>query len=186
MRQQTKMAGRLHCLLLRGEKRNRSRAHDGRKARQAAILAQVESDRQAVNQQARGNPEVAKSKGGCLMQTLDLGNGIVTQVDDADFEAVHEVGFSCGLVWRGFIANHIWRAKKVRHTTYAICSLNGAVELRLHRVILNAKAEQLVDHRDSNGLNNLRENLRLATDGGNSHNRRPLPGKTTKETGSPR
>lgn len=42
----------------------------------------------------------------------------------------------------------------------------------LHRMILGALPGQLVDHRDGDGLNNCRENLRLCTNGQNMANKR--------------
>jgi hypothetical protein len=41
----------------------------------------------------------------------------------------------------------------------------------MHRLILNAPEGALVDHRDGNGLNNRRSNIRLATSSNNSVNR---------------
>lgn len=40
----------------------------------------------------------------------------------------------------------------------------------LHRFILGVERGQLVDHRDNDGLNNTRGNLRLASRGNNQHN----------------
>ncbi|MBU2859359.1 hypothetical protein HF290_02705 [Acidithiobacillus ferrooxidans] len=44
--------------------------------------------------------------------------------------------------------------------------------LYMHRLIFNAPAGLQVDHRDGNGLNNIRSNLRLATRLENGKNRR--------------
>src|SRR5215204_1040010 len=40
----------------------------------------------------------------------------------------------------------------------------------IHRLIMNAQKGQIVDHKDTNGLNNLRENLRFATSSQNQTN----------------
>jgi len=49
----------------------------------------------------------------------------------------------------------------------------------LHRVIMNAPKGLLVDHRNNNGLDNRRENLRLATHSQNMINRPKTKSKTT-------
>ncbi|MBU2623789.1 MAG: HNH endonuclease, partial [Proteobacteria bacterium] len=45
---------------------------------------------------------------------------------------------------------------------YAVRYDNGKC-IRLHRVVMNAPAGKIVDHRDRNGLNNTKDNLRFAT-----------------------
>lgn len=42
----------------------------------------------------------------------------------------------------------------------------------MHRLIMNAPSKILVDHRDGDGLNNTRDNLRMATNGQNIANSR--------------
>lgn len=44
----------------------------------------------------------------------------------------------------------------------------------LHREIMKATKDQVVDHIDGNALNNSRSNLRLCTVGENNHNRDPV------------
>jgi hypothetical protein len=45
----------------------------------------------------------------------------------------------------------------------------------MHRSVLRAPKGKLVDHRDMDGLNNLRSNLRIATQSENQRNRRSSP-----------
>lgn len=91
-------------------------------------------------------------------------------IDAADYERVAIVEFRNGLRWTGRICDMAWHAARKKHTTYASCTLGGALDLRLHRVVLDAKLGQLIDHRDHNGLNCCRSNLRLTTSQGNSAN----------------
>ncbi|MCX5634031.1 MAG: AP2 domain-containing protein [Phycisphaerae bacterium] len=44
--------------------------------------------------------------------------------------------------------------------------------MRMHRVIMNAPAGVIVDHKDGNGLNNTKQNLRFATRSQNNCNKR--------------
>jgi hypothetical protein len=68
-----------------------------------------------------------------------------------------------------------WSAKVTKWTVYAERSYrdNGTrFTVKMHRSILGAEAGALVDHRDGNGLNNRRGNLRFATRAENARNRR--------------
>lgn len=67
------------------------------------------------------------------------------------------------------IAGHNWYANLVRGKWYARAYIRGTTDGRkqkqigMHRLILGAPRGQEVDHRDGNGLNNARDNLRLCT-----------------------
>lgn len=56
-------------------------------------------------------------------------------------------------------------------------------KILMHREILGAPAGVVVDHVDSDGLNNRRSNLRLANAAGNSRNRRSAVGSTSRYLG---
>ena len=58
--------------------------------------------------------------------------------------------------------------------------LSGRQIFSMHREIMNAPAGFVIDHRDRNGLNNTKKNLRIATISQNNTNR----GKTSKPTSS--
>ena len=53
----------------------------------------------------------------------------------------------------------------------------------MHRLILNAPQNKLVDHVDGNGLNNRKTNLRLCNYTQNAWNRRPAAGGHSKYKG---
>jgi AP2 domain/HNH endonuclease len=90
------------------------------------------------------------------MKTIDLGRGVVTRVDDEDFARFGALG---------------WRAQISGNTVYAVRTSHGKTTY-LHRQIF-PDAER-VDHRDNDGLNNQRYNLRACTQKGNSANARKL------------
>jgi hypothetical protein len=64
------------------------------------------------------------------------------------------------------ISGNAWQAHKARNTFYATGN-NGK---RLHRIILKPDEDHHVDHRDGNGLNNRRDNLREVTNQQNCQN----------------
>lgn len=94
------------------------------------------------------------------MKEILLSKGQKALVDDADFERFG------GLKWY---------AKANRKSFYAYRSqiINGKhVRFALHRVILDAPPDMVVDHVNGNTLDNRRENLRLAHYYQNSQNQR--------------
>jgi hypothetical protein len=52
----------------------------------------------------------------------------------------------------------------------------SAAVVRMHRLLLGATRGEIVDHRDGNGLNNTRQNIRKGTQALNCVNRRRTPG----------
>lgn len=75
-----------------------------------------------------------------------------------------------------------WNIGKNGNTYYASALINGK-RVYLHRYLLDAPEDKLVDHWDGNGLNNRRKNLRVATQAENlhnSHNRKRMKGVSIK------
>lgn len=89
-----------------------------------------------------------------------LFGGLVALVDSADVELV---------------SGYRWHANVKPHTTYARTSVampgGGQRDVVMHRLIMNAPDGVEVDHRNRDGLDNRRANLRLATRQQNSVNR---------------
>ncbi len=88
------------------------------------------------------------------MAEISLTNGAVAFVDDADLSLVSQ--------WK-------WRLKTNRKLQYAVRGSDNKLakgEIRrmyMHRLILNASPGEEVDHRDGDGLNNRKENLRFCS-----------------------
>jgi HNH endonuclease len=95
------------------------------------------------------------------MKEIKLTRGKIALVDDADFESLN---------------SRKWYAAKDRHTFYASAndySGQKRVEKRMHWVIMGKPPKgYIVDHKDRNGLNNQRGNLRICTRGQNNANRK--------------
>lgn len=80
-----------------------------------------------------------------------------------------------------------WKVKNITwHKTNNgyICnkSRNRSVIL-IHRIIMNCPNQSLVDHRNGDITNNIRDNLRIVNSEENSMNRKPLKSNTSGTTG---
>lgn len=62
---------------------------------------------------------------------------------------------------------------------YARGNVDGVL-VYMHRLLVGAKPGQVVDHKDGDGLNNRRSNLRPCTHGENSRNKKVAPGRRWK------
>lgn len=131
------------------------------------ILLYLKSDSQGSCPDDKGNPfalPISFERDNIIrevMKEIVLSQGKVALVDDEDYEILNQ--------WK-------WCAIKSRETFYACRTAyrDGKwIPERMHRVILGAQKGEIVDHRDHNGLNNQRSNIRLCTHGQNQMNRRP-------------
>jgi len=77
---------------------------------------------------------------------------------------------------------HKWHVCKSHRSIYAGRNSKRRL-IRMHRVLLNAPPGRIVDHRDGNGLNNRKHNLRLCTHQENNYNKRPYLGTTSRFKG---
>jgi len=103
-----------------------------------------------------------------MSKTIELSQGYVAIVDDEDYE---------------YLSQSNWHARNTPNGVYAVSNRNGTT-IQMHRIILNAPKNLMVDHRDRNGLNNTRGNLRLSTRSQNLMNsKKPNKGKTSKYKG---
>lgn len=105
------------------------------------------------NGHAPGKIEEALAEGAKL---IGLSQGKVAIVDAADYED---------------LGQYKWCAIKGDSTYYA-ARRNGKKMVRMHREIMNAPPEMLVDHREHNGLDNRKSNLRICTRAENTRNQR--------------
>src|ERR1700688_781694 len=95
------------------------------------------------------------------MKEIYLTRGLFALVDDEDFPKLS------GYMWQAIKKNKVWYAKRVL--------VDGKTSsLYMHQAILDVPHGFEVDHRDGDGLNNRRCNLRQATHRQNLHNSRPF------------
>lgn len=98
---------------------------------------------------------------------IPLTQGKVAIVDAADYEWLSQWQWYARYNGRWYAMRHTPRVNGVQHTVL------------MHREILDAPDGMDVDHRDSDGLNNSRTNLRLATRSQNKFNSRMSASNTS-------
>lgn len=88
------------------------------------------------------------------MKIIELTQGRLALVDDEDYDFLMQ--------WRWYAANY--------HNYYYAVTEKKGIQMKMHRLILNPPPHLKIDHKDNNGLNNQRSNLRLCTSSQNSMN----------------
>ena len=102
------------------------------------------------------------------MKTIELTQGQVALVDDADYEELSKHKWHA--LW-----NKTTRSFYAAHTAYT----NGKWKtVYMHRQILDAQSGQHSDHRNHDTLDNQRENLRCCTRSENMQNMKPMGGSS--------
>lgn len=91
------------------------------------------------------------------IMAISLTQGLYTLVDGEDYERLNQ---------------HKWYARKTPYTYYAIRHKGQGI-IYMHREILNAPAHLETNHRNHNGLDNRKTNLRVCTRAQNTQNARP-------------
>lgn len=93
------------------------------------------------------------------MKTIQLTQGYSTLVDDEDYEK---------------IIPYRWYACINRNNVYAGKG-SGHKTMKMHRLIMNITDKNIfIDHRDGNGLNNQKSNLRTCNRSQNSANKKKI------------
>src|SRR5262245_40083957 len=99
------------------------------------------------------------------MAEIPLTKGKVALIDDEDCEIVSQ------FKWCAMESGGNWYAVRSERL-----GVNRKRHVLMHRLIIGAPDGVFVDHRNGNGLDNRRENLRLATNSQNNCNSRPHRG----------
>lgn len=99
------------------------------------------------------------------MKKLPLTQGLFAKVDDEDFDFLNQ--------WK-------WHAMKGR---YAVRRDSDKVYIYMHRVIMGVTDQREIDHRNGDGFDNQKSNLRIATHRQNIANRKLNKESSTKLKG---
>jgi hypothetical protein len=113
-----------------------------------------------------------RRKYGYSYRRIPLGEGRFTIVEPKDYYRLNNFHWSAG-----------GRSDKIYAVRNIIPAQGKTRIVRMHREIMEAPAGVLVDHRNTNTLDNRRANLRLATPSQNMHNRRKRKNTASKFIG---
>jgi len=93
-----------------------------------------------------------------IMKLIPLTQGKFVQVDDEDYEYLKQ------FKWHTETTNGIYYACRWDHEKYR--------NLAMHRLLMYPPKGKVIDHKDHNGLNNQKHNLRICTSQQNSFNQK--------------
>jgi hypothetical protein len=105
---------------------------------------------------------------GCTFRRIYLGEGKYTILNSCDYYRLRRYKWFAVAQTGKFYAHR-----------FAIIKNTFSKQVSMHREIMNAPKNKLVDHHDSNSLNNTRMNLRFATHRQNICNKKKTSSKTT-------
>ena len=105
--------------------------------------------------------------GDSIVKQIELTQGKVALVDDDDFEE---------------LSRYSWCADKIGNNWYAKNRKNNKIRY-MHRLIMGAGLGQFIDHKNMNGLDNRRANLRFCTRSQNYFNTKKDNGCSSKYKG---
>jgi hypothetical protein len=110
----------------------------------------------------------------CNVKLIELTQGQVTKVDDADFE------FLSQWKWKAKRKpGKRWYAVRFRYAGYKPGGKEKKKQIGMANLIMNAPPGQIVDHENGDTLDNQRVNLRFASNAQNQHNQRKLRSDNT-------
>jgi hypothetical protein len=110
------------------------------------------------------------------MRRIKLTKGYTALVDNADYRRVMDAG-----PWHAFVDFRKGKLLNVYAVHSEYTKGSTPVTVRMHRFVMKLKPSSSipVDHKDHDGLNNQKENLRLAKNGKNARNVRLYSNNTS-------
>jgi hypothetical protein len=104
------------------------------------------------------------------MKEIVLSNGMKCLVDDDDFEALNCYKWQASFSNDSFRKTIKWYACRFETVQFKTRA-SRRKKIYMHRLLMNFPYGKVVDHIDSNGLNNQKYNLRIVTKRQNALNR---------------
>ena len=105
------------------------------------------------------------------MKKIYLTRGHIALVDDEDYEYINSFHWGIKASLNTFYANRYIRIDNKRTVTY------------MHHILIPSSKRLHVDHKDGNGLNNQKSNLRICTTQENLRNMKKVAPATSKFKG---
>ena len=112
------------------------------------------------------------------MATIPLTQGKTTLVDADDYKWLNQWKWTADKIGKTWYARRNYPSKEEQKTIYK--------KIYMHRLILGALPGEIIDHRNNNGLDNRRKNLRFSDKKSNSANVKSYGGKSKYKGVSPR
>lgn len=107
------------------------------------------------------------------MKKIKLTQGMFALVDDMDFEYLNQ--------WKWHYNKGRGQGRAQRSTSRK--SIEGKTSIFMHRIIMNVPKDMQIDHKNGNGLDNRKENLRVCTNMENNRNKGIARKNTSGVTG---
>jgi hypothetical protein len=103
-----------------------------------------------------------------MVHLIPMRGGLACAIDEDVFETSLTVELPDDIFWTGRPCDYSWQPLIGAKTIYARINLTvnnkqRPIEVLLHRLVMQARRGQFVDHIDRNGLNNQSDNLRFCT-----------------------
>lgn len=118
------------------------------------------------------------------MRIIKLTNGFDTMVDDEDYEFLNEFSWKYSK-YKKDRTGYAVRFEYIKGTSSKSCKYGKKRRIQMHREILGLKKGdgKLTDHKNHNGLDNQKHNLRVCTHKENSKNKLSYKNSTSKYVG---
>ena len=104
---------------------------------------------------------------------VTLTKGYTCKVDLCDYDLVKDYN------WWALEKHDAYGSVSCVYAMRTLCRNGAKKNQRMHRILTNADDDVMVDHRDGDGLNNTRQNLRFATRSQNQQNKGPQKSNKT-------
>jgi hypothetical protein len=97
---------------------------------------------------------------------LETKNGYIFQIDQEDYDKIRNYP------WYGYKSTYrLKNGEKKQCTKYIVAHISANERVNLHKLIMNTPVEIRIDHKNGDGLDNRKSNLRICTQSQNQMNK---------------